>query len=123
MSLANQFVSAVVRNDYVTAKSLLTEADDWDRVVNGQNNLKADRVYAELLPREWDDVWRCQRRIVLRVARHDDRDGNYVDWTEDSDFVARPQGVELRPPQCVSGMRRFQYRANDDGQFGRNALP
>ena len=96
--MAQRFVAAVEREDFASAEALLMNERDWERVVSPPQSFKADRVYAELLPREWEDVWRCQRRIVLRVVRHNDRNGNYVDWTEDTDIVASPQGLKVKMP-------------------------
>jgi hypothetical protein len=95
-TLANRFVDAVGRRDYDAAQALMSNAGEWDGVVNPPQVFKADRVYAELMPREWEDVWSCERRIVLRVARHNDRNENYVDWTEDTDVVAHPHGLKVQ---------------------------
>jgi hypothetical protein len=97
-TLANRFVDAVGRRDYDAAQALMSNAGEWDAVVNPPQVFKADRVYAELMPREWRDVWSCERRIVLRVARDNDRSVGRIDWTEDTDIIAHPHGLKVKMP-------------------------
>lgn len=94
--VAQRFVTAVIRRDYAAASQLAGE-ERWQSVVQ-QNGMRADWVYAELVPREWADWWRCERHIILRVSQHSDRDGGYRDWTEDSDVVASPISVRIPEP-------------------------
>lgn len=101
-ALAQRFVAAVEERDYDAAQRLMVDGGDWGRVVRPPQSFKADRIYAELMPREWQDVWRVRRRIILRISRHNDRNGNYIDWTEDNDLVARPLGLELVMPDNMN---------------------
>lgn len=91
--VAERFVAAVMRRDFVAASQLAGD-DRWQAVVQ-PNGSRADWVYAELVPRERTDWWRCERHIILRVSRHSDHDGGYRDWTEDTDVVAGPAGVRI----------------------------
>lgn len=94
--VAQRFVAAVMRRDFVAASQLAGD-DRWQAVVQ-PNGSRADWVYAELVPREWADCWRCERHIILRVSQHSDHDGGYRDWTEDTDVVAGPTGVRIPEP-------------------------
>jgi hypothetical protein len=93
--LANRFVAAVERQDYKTAKSLLRN-EYWFFDPAAEFTDSIDRIYAEVLPREWSDFRACQRRLILRVSRHEDTDGRHVDWTEDTDVVASSSGLEIK---------------------------
>jgi hypothetical protein len=93
--LANRFVAAVNNHDFASAKALLP--DFW--LFNPRSGATPpDMVYAEVFPREWTDLQMFQRRIILRVGRHRDTHGQHVEWTEDTDMVARPQGLEVETP-------------------------
>ncbi len=92
--LAQKFVVAVSRQDYGAAKQLMIGEATWRRIVEQHNFPAPDRIYAELVPREWQDVWRGRRRILFRVARHNDFRGAHVEWTEDTDFVAGARGLD-----------------------------
>lgn len=92
--IAQRFVAAVMRRDYAAASRLAGDKR-WQAVVHPNNGIRPDWVYAELVPREWADWWRCERHIILRVSQHSDHDGGYRDWTEDSDVVAGPIGVRI----------------------------
>jgi hypothetical protein len=96
-SSAERFAAAVLREDYSAARAFLIDGNDWDTAI-GLGSSKADHIYADVMPREWQDILRCRRRIVLRVSRHEDRNGGYIDWTEDSDIVAYPGGLVKTPP-------------------------
>lgn len=91
--VAQRFVAAVMRRDYAVASQLAGD-ERWQAVVQPDGR-RADWLYAELVPREWADWWRCERHIILRVSQHSDRDGGYRDWTEDTDVVAGPIGVQI----------------------------
>jgi len=97
-AFANRFVAAIGEQDFDTAQRLLMNEREWRRVVNPDVSGMPDRIYAELMPREWQDVLRAQRRIVLRLSRHNNFRGNYVDWTEDFDVAARPRGLQIMLP-------------------------
>ncbi len=105
-ALARKFVTAVSRQDFDTARELMIGDDGWSGIVRPENGPKPDRVYAEVMPWEWQDMWRGQRRIVLTIARHNGsigRNGAYVDWTEGTDLVAGPRGlVEIQSPVNVN---------------------
>jgi len=96
-TIAQAFVAAVAQHDYDRAGAMLRSHSDWDRVARN-GSVKPDRIYAELEPREWSDVWNCQRRIRVTVSRHSAKNGGYADWTEDSEFVASPRGLEVLFP-------------------------
>ena len=95
---ANRFVAAIGEQDFDTAQRLLVNEREWRRVVDPNTSGMPDRIYAELMPREWQDVLRAQRRIVLRLSRHNNFRGNYVDWTEDFDVAAGPRGLRIMLP-------------------------
>jgi hypothetical protein len=92
--LANRFVVAVERQDYTTAKSMLRNYFwGFDETVTSVRPI--DRTYAEVLPREWSDVWTCQRRLILRISRHERTEGRYVDWTEDYEIVSSSNDLRM----------------------------
>lgn len=96
--IANRFVAAIGQKDFEAAQGLLVNEREWRRVVDPDVSGMPDRIYAELMTREWQDVLRAQRRIVLRLSRHNNFRGNFVDWTEDFDVTARPRGLEIMVP-------------------------
>ncbi len=97
--LANRFVAAVNNRDFRAARDLLP--DFW--LFDGRPNApRPDMVYAEVFPREWTDLHMFQRRIIVRIGRHYDNQGQHVEWTEDSDIVVRPQGLEVETPASVN---------------------
>jgi len=91
--LAERFVTAIEQRDYATAKLLLQSKNFW-KVAERPKQGNVDFIYAELHPREWGDVWACKRRVIFRVAFHEDTDGRHVDWTTDIDVVAHITGLE-----------------------------
>lgn len=91
--VAQRFVAAVMRRDYAAASRLAGD-ERWQAVVH-PNGSRADWLYAELVPRESADWWRCERHVLLRISRHSDLDGGYRDWTEDNDVVVGPAGVRM----------------------------
>jgi hypothetical protein len=100
-AIAQRFVAAIALQDYDRAGAMLRLPNDWVRIVRPLDSEKADRVYAELQPREWRDVWNCRRRIRVTVSRHSNNNGGYVDWTEDSEFVALPMGLDGTFPAAL----------------------
>ena len=89
---ANRFVAAVMRCDFSTANSLLVglELPGLD-----DESGKIEQIYAEVLPREWEDICKCQRKIVVRHVHHQEEGGRRVDWTSDTDLVAGFHGRVL----------------------------
>jgi hypothetical protein len=92
--VANRFVAAVMRHDYQAAKSLVI-----GRKLRGlDGGLKSvDQVYAEVLPREWEDIRKCQRKVIFRLIQHLEDGGKRIDWTDDTDLVAQFSGVKIAP--------------------------
>lgn len=102
-TVAERFVDAVNERDFDTARSLLIDQDFWlfrDDPTSVPKSVQ--RVYAEIVPREWSDIWSLQRRILLRVIHQDRSNGRRVDWTEDTDVVAYINGVEVIVYDVVS---------------------
>src|SRR5436190_595734 len=98
---AYRFVAAVEAHDYETARRLL-QSDFWAFLPQPKDRTTTiDLVYAEVLPREWSDIWRCRRRLILRVNCHDDTYGRHVEWTNDNDVVSRSRGVEFEKQGMV----------------------
>ena len=101
--IAKRFVAAVNERDQVAAQSLLPSRDFWmGREFLAISNPPAKEVaprlvfvYAEVLPREWNDICAFQRRIVFRAGFHDDRNGRHIEWTEDTQLVAHFNGLKL----------------------------
>jgi hypothetical protein len=101
--IAERFVTAVMGRDYRAAQSLIQYRDVRSlEVVFGVNNSLGRRsttrivlIYAEVLPREWTDLWSFQRRVIFRVALEDDSEGRHTEWTEDTRLVAGPRGLEV----------------------------
>jgi hypothetical protein len=99
--IAERFVAAVKARDFRVAELLLKP----QRFRSGANLIayymspsaepttKAVLIYAEVLPREWSDIWSFQRRVIFRVAFHDDTDGRHIEWAEDTRLVAGFDGV------------------------------
>ena len=96
-AIAKRFVAAVEQHDYATAQSLLRGGNSfWVFADEPRTDVASiDHVYVEIVPREWKDVWSCRRRLLLRVARHDDSEGRHIEWTSDTEFVAHINGVEV----------------------------
>jgi hypothetical protein len=100
---AEQFVSAVMGRDYRVAQSLMRSRsyrspDSFFGIGTPFGRRATTRVvfiYAEMLPREWSDLWSFQRRVIFRVALEDDSEGRLTAWTEDTRLVAGPGGLEV----------------------------
>jgi hypothetical protein len=99
--LANQFVSAINSRDFEAAKKQLPDFWLFNSDIK-HRGATIDRVYAEIFPREWSDIWTAQRRVILRLARHNDNHGQHVEWTEDTDIVARLRGLEMETPSGLN---------------------
>jgi hypothetical protein len=101
--MAERFASAVNNRDYGAAHSLLRDQRFWRRssffaIYTPQSATPTSKtvlIYAEVLPREWSDIWSFQRRLIFRVALVDDNDGRHVEWTEDTEMVAHIDGLEV----------------------------
>ena len=94
--LAHRFVDAVKGGDYETAKSLLLDEDKNVWVFRrSQAAISLDRLYAEVLPHEWSDIWRLRRRLLLRPSFHEDSDSRHIEWTEDLDLVSHIHGLQI----------------------------
>jgi hypothetical protein len=91
--LANRFIAAITAHDYESAMCLLTSKTLWEFDHGPGRSAVIDRIYTEVLPRESIDIWMCRRRIIFRVAYHDDTEARHVEWTEDTDVVAGPSGL------------------------------
>jgi len=66
-----------------------------------------DRFFVEVFPRGWDDVWKCQRRIIVHVASHSDDLGGHTEWITDFDLIASLNGLavkleEMRIPSRIT---------------------
>jgi hypothetical protein len=100
--IAARFVTAVNNRDYRLAESLLKP-----KFPTGVNlvahytapspnpQIKTVLIYAEVMPREWSDIWLFQRRVIFRAALHDDTEGRHVEWVEDTRLVAGVDGVRI----------------------------
>jgi hypothetical protein len=97
-ALANRFVAAVSEQDYIAALRVMRgdeEAKQLLELVRPEHSSKPDRVYAEVMSREWEDWWRGQRRVIFRRTLHSSQNG-FVDWTEDTDIVSGTLGLEIQ---------------------------
>jgi hypothetical protein len=93
--IANRFVAAVMRCDFSTANSLLI-GDELPGLDDETGTV--EQIYAEVLPREWEDIFKCQRKIVVRHVHHQEEGGRRVDWTSDTDLVAGFHGRVVMTP-------------------------
>jgi hypothetical protein len=98
--MAQAFVAAVAQ-DFNRAGKLLRRDSDWIQIVRPLNSEKPDRVYAEIMPRQWSDIWNCRRRIRVTVCRHSEKNGGYSDWTEDAELVAGLRGLKVVFPATM----------------------
>jgi hypothetical protein len=93
--MAYRFVEAIEQRDYSAAKVLL-HSNRPNRITPPLEDTESiNFAYAEVLPREWSDIWALQRRLILRIRRQDDDDGRHIEWTEDWDVVARVNRLEV----------------------------
>jgi hypothetical protein len=120
--LAERFVAAVEQSDVAAAMALLSEQDRWIFTQAGDLAAAIDRVYAEVLPREWPDIWACQRRVIYRVAYHEDTEGRYIHWTHDTDVVAGVSGLRVidKPARFA---RQSRVNPGEPAQVDYTLLP
>jgi hypothetical protein len=100
--LANRFVAAVNEQDMDAVDAFLGGKDWREESYTGLTRDRAtrtDHIYADLIPRDLSDWLGCRRRIVLRIARHLDSNGQHVEWTEDIDLGSRATGITIWPPE------------------------
>jgi hypothetical protein len=99
--LAYRFVGDIAQRDYAAAIQLLNNSPlETPPPLNDTKSITFS--YAEVLPREWSDIWSLKRRLILRVRRQDDDDGRHIEWTEDWDVVAYIHGLEVVVVQADS---------------------
>jgi hypothetical protein len=91
--LTNRFVTAVEARDYDSIGELLPIDTLWPFDRSTTRTAVVDLIRADVLPRDWGDFLAARRRIVFRVAYHNDTEDRYVAWTEDTEIVARPTGL------------------------------
>lgn len=66
-AIAQRFVSAVGEKNYQQAESLCFDVDSkflsetLDKIGNAE-------VQVEIQPRDWQDIWKLQRRMILKVV-------------------------------------------------------
>ncbi len=98
--MGERLVAAGERGDYEAVDALL-HGDDWRTMSVGEITRRSegeiDRVFVEMFPRDWADWCTGRRRLLLRIARHRDANGSHVEWTEDTDIVARATGLRISP--------------------------
>jgi hypothetical protein len=102
--LAHHFVKTIEHRDYAAAVSLLRhDTYPYSGRIPPLNDAESiDYAYAEVLPRDWSDIWALHRRLILRVRRHDDDDGRRIEITEDWDVLAHVNGLEIVVTQADS---------------------
>jgi hypothetical protein len=101
--VAHRFVKAIERRDYSTALGEMLKSWPYSGIRPPLNDTESIRfAYAEVLPREWSDIWALERRLILRIRRQDDRDGRHIEFTEDWDVVAHVSGMEVVATQADS---------------------
>jgi hypothetical protein len=101
--LAERFVAAVEARDDRLAESMLiqqgfrsgTNLVAYYTSPSPNPKIKMVRIYAEVLPRAWNDIWSFQRRLIFRVAFHDDTGGRHIEWAEDTRLVAGFRGLRV----------------------------
>jgi hypothetical protein len=95
--MAYRFVEAIEQREYATARGLLRLDNYRYGILPPLSDTESiNFAYAEVLPREWSDIWALQRRLILRIRRHDDSDRRHIEWTHDWDVVARINCLDYR---------------------------
>jgi hypothetical protein len=100
--VAYRFVTAIERRDYAAANGLLLHNWRYGITPPLRNTESITFAYAEVLPREWSDIWALRRRLILRIRRKDNSDGRHIEWTRDWDVVAHVRGLEIVVMQADS---------------------
>jgi hypothetical protein len=101
--VAQRFVKSIERRDYSTALGALLKSWPYSGLRPPVNETESiSFAYAEVLPREWSDIWALQRRLILRIRREDNRDGRHIEFTEDWDVVAHINRLEVVVTQADS---------------------
>jgi hypothetical protein len=101
--VAHRFVKAIERRDYSTALGALLKSWPYSGIRPPLNDIESiSYAYAEVLPRDWSDIWALQHRLILRIRRQDDRDGRHIEFTEDWDVIAHINGLEIVVMQADS---------------------
>jgi hypothetical protein len=108
-SVANSFVAAVDEMDYGHAWPRLP-VPMQDELSNRTGTI--DRFHAEVFPRGWDDVWKCQRRIIVHVASHSD-DG-HTEWITDFDLIASLNGLTVKSEEMRISRISIQLPARNE---------
>ena len=94
--VAYRCIQAINNRDYFAARSLLGNDRPSIDFFDPLRAPSATFVYAEALPREWQDIWSFQRRFIFRVGWKDMTNGRHVEWVEDRQLVAFIDGVEMQ---------------------------
>src|SRR4051812_5073010 len=93
--LAERFVVAIRDRDLKKAKSLFV-ADSPDVLADDKSRGGAGTVVdmdADLLPREWNEIWKRQRRITLNSVFYKDGDKTNGTWTQQAEIVVTANGL------------------------------
>lgn len=99
--LAHRFAAAANAQDMAAVDKFMG-GNDWRTLESTglirDRATRTDRLNADVMPRDWGDWVGCRRRVVMRIARHSDRDNQHAEWTEDIDLIVRAVGVSISPP-------------------------
>jgi hypothetical protein len=93
--IAKKFVAMVNGNDYKTAKSLLNDESLWSFDYGPERHVSIARIYAELLPLEWQDFRNCRRRVCFQVLYQETTGGRHVEWNENTNIRACIGGLKV----------------------------
>jgi hypothetical protein len=94
--VAKRLVKSVEQGDHEAAYELFPNPPQGvDAKGTGPSLL---RMYAEIVPRDPNNRWTLERRVLLRLHFLDDTGGRYVDWTEDFDVVVGPLSTNIAGP-------------------------
>src|SRR4051812_25986704 len=79
-AVAKRFVAAINKGDFAEARVLLNDQAALEFQNAADRSIDIDRVFAEVAPRDWSDIWRCRRRVTLDVQYRRESEGQRVDW-------------------------------------------
>ncbi|HJQ80540.1 MAG TPA: hypothetical protein VJ828_11320 [Lacipirellulaceae bacterium] len=99
--MAYRFVEVIEQRDYTTARGLL-RFDHYPYAGILYDTESISFAYAEVLPRDWNDIWALQRRLILRIRRQVNSDGRHLEFTEDWDVVAHINELKVLVAQANS---------------------